>query len=237
MPQDTFTVEEVNPKHGFARLRPDAGGGLVNTSLYPEPESGEPPFQLRVGDRVRAERRGVSASEVRWVSRAEPPAELVERMGELLAKLEQWELKVPATAYDLAEHHWRVSREDPLRQELLAQLPTFFDWELSHPYEDASLLERLEAAMQPYLPGFGVKPVQGRDVFVVEPEPVEVPAGPGDWDAPATTFEPLLHQVNTRLEGAHAPVRWVPLANDWLLAPPALADLLVLHNVLGPGPA
>jgi len=235
MPQDTFTVEEVNPKHGFVRLRPDSGGGLVNAPLYPEPESGEPPLQFRVGDRVRAERRGLSASGARWVSRAEPPAALVERMGELLAKLEAWELKVPATAYDLAEHHWRASREDPLRAELLAQLPTFFDWELSHPYEDAALLERLAAAMQPYLPGFAARPVEGRELFVVEPGAEQVPAGAGDWEDPTKTFAPLLRAVNARLEIAGAPVRWVPMARDWLLAPPALARLLVLHDVLDPG--
>ncbi|NTX01758.1 hypothetical protein [Myxococcus sp. CA040A] len=234
MARDTFTVEDVNPKHGFARLRPDSGEGLFNAPLYPEPESGAPPFQLRKGDRVTGLRRGQAVADVAWVSRAEPPYELVERMGELLAKLEPWELKVPATAMELAEHHWRDSREDPLRQELLSQLPTFFDFELSHPFKDGALLERLEAAMQPYLPGFAVKPLQGRNAFVVDPGAVEVEVGEGDWDAPAKTFTPLLLRVNAQLEAAGAPVRWVPAENDWLLLPPGLAELLVLHGVLGP---
>ncbi|WP_338865454.1 hypothetical protein [Myxococcus stipitatus] len=234
MARDTFTVEDVNPKHGFARLRPVSGEGLLHAPLYPEPGSGAPPFQLRVGDTVSGVRRGQSVSDVAWVSRAEPPYELVERMGELLAKLEQWELKVPATALELAEHHWRDSRQDPLRAELSSQLPTFFDWELAHPYEDGALLERLEAAMQPYLPGFAVKPLQGRNAFAVEPGGVEVEAGEGNWEAPATTFEPLFRQVNALLEKAGAPVRWVPSENDWLLSPPGLAELLALHGVLGP---
>ncbi len=236
MPRDTFSVVEVNPKHGFARLRPDVGEALVHAPLYPDEESGEPPMQLRVGDRVTGLRRGQSVSEVKWVSRAEPPYALVERMGELLAKLEQWEVRIPATAFDLAEHHWRDSREDPLRLELLAQIPGFFDWELAHPYEDAALLDRLQAAMQPYLPGFQVRPLQGRSAFRLEPGGAEVDAPPGDREAPAVTFEPLLLAVNGLLEGAGAPVRWVPTEEDWLLAPPGLAELLVLHGVLGPRP-
>ena len=237
MPRDTFSVVEVNPKHGFARLRPEGGEGLLHAPLYPDEESGVPRLQLRVGDRVTGLRRGQSVSEVDWVSRVEPPWELVERMGELLAKLERWELRIPATAFELAEHHWRVSREDPLHLELLAQLPTFFDWELAHPYEDASLLERLEAAMQPYLPGFQVQPLQGRAAFLLQPGGVEVAAGEGSRESPGTTFAPLLMQVNARLEGAGAPVRWVPSEDDWVLAPPGLVELLVLHGVLGPRPA
>jgi len=237
MPRDTFSVVEVNPKHGFARLRPDVGEALVHAPLYPDEESGEPPMQLRVGDRVTGLRRGQSVSEVEWVSRAEPPYALVERMGELLAKLEQWEVRIPATAFDLAEHHWRDSREDPLRLELLAQIPGFFDWELAHPYEDASLLERLEAAMQPYLPGFQVQPLKGRAAFLLQPGALEVAAGEGSREDPGPTFAPLLMRVNALLEDAGAPVRWVPTGEDWMLAPPALAALLVLHGVLGPRPA
>ncbi|MFY1827197.1 hypothetical protein ACN47A_14855 [Myxococcus fulvus] len=234
MARDAFTVEDVNSQHGFALLRPDSGEGPFHAPLYPEPESDAPPFQLRKGDRVTGQRRGQSVADVAWVTRVEPPYELVERMAELLAKLEQWELKVPATALELAEHHWRQSREDPLRRELTSQLPTFFDWELSHPYEDGALLERLEAALQPYLPGFAVRPLQGREAFVVDPGGHEVEAGEGDWDAPATTFEPLLQRVNAVLEHAGAPVRWVPTGNDWVLAPPGLAELLVLNSALGP---
>ncbi|MFP2925848.1 hypothetical protein ACLESO_11640 [Pyxidicoccus sp. 3LG] len=237
MPRETFSVAEVNPKHGFARLRPERGEGLFNAPLYPEEESKQPAMQFRVGDRVSGQRRGQTVSELEWVSRAEPPADLVERMGELLAKLERFELRVPATAYDLAEHHWRESQEDPLHQELLAQLPTFFDWELAHPYEDASLLERLEAAMQPYLPGFQVQPLKGRGAFLLQPGGIEVEAGEGSREKPGTTFTPLLRQVDTLLEGAGAPVRWVPTEDDWILAPPGLAELLVLHGILGPRPA
>jgi hypothetical protein len=236
MPRDTFSVVEINPKHGFAQLRPESGAGLVHAPLYPDEESGLPQMQLRVGDRVSGLRRGQSVSEVKWVSRAEPPYALVERMGELLAKLERWEVRIPSTAFDLAEHHWRDSREDPLRQELLSQLPTFFDWELSHPYEDAALLERLEAAMQPYLPGLQVQPLQGRAAFLLQPGAAEVEAGEGSRETPGPTFAPLLTRVNALLEGAGAPVRWVPTEDDWLLAPPGLAELLVLHGVLGPRP-
>lgn len=236
MRKDTFTVVEVNPKHGFAQLKPDGGEGLVHAPLYPDPESEAPQMQLRAGDRVTGLRRGQSVSEVAWVTRAEPPAELVERMAGLLAALEKWELRIPASALELAEHHWRDSREDPLHQELLGQLPTFFDWELAHPYEDASLLERLQAAMQPYLPGFQVQPLQGRSAFRLEPGGTEVQAGEGDWESPGTTFAPLLLAVNAQLEAAGAPVRWVPTEDDWLLAPPGLAELLVLHGVLGPRP-
>ncbi|WP_267146687.1 hypothetical protein [Pyxidicoccus xibeiensis] len=237
MPKDTFSVVEVNPKHGFARLRLEGAEGLLHAPLYPEEESSQPPLQLKEGDRVTGQRRGQSVTGVEWVSRVEPPWELVERMGELLAKLEKWELRIPATAFDLAEHHWRQSRADPLHLELLSQLPTFFDWELSHPYEDASLLERLEAAMQPYLPGFQVQPLKGRSAFLLQPGGVEVAAGEGTREAPGTTFAPLLMKVDSLLEGAGAPVRWVPTEEDWILAPPGLADLLVLHGVLGPRPA
>ncbi|NMO15048.1 hypothetical protein HPC49_07360 [Pyxidicoccus fallax] len=237
MPRDTFSVVEINPKHGFALLRPDGGAGPFHAPLYPDEESGEPRMQLRVGDRVTGLRRGQSVSDVKWQSRAQPPSDLVERMGELLAKLERWELRIPATAFDLAEHHWRDSREDPLHLELLSQLPTFFEWDVDHPYEDAGLLERLQAAMQPYLPGFQVQPVQGRPAFILTPGDVEVAAGEGSWESPDITFAPLIHQVNARLEAASAPVRWVPTEDDWVLAPPGLAELLVLHGVLGPRPA
>ncbi|AKQ65415.1 hypothetical protein A176_002327 [Myxococcus hansupus] len=234
MARETFSVVEVNPAHRFARLRPESGGALLHAGLYPEEESPEPQLQLREGDRVEGQRRGQSVADWGWVSRTEPPPDLVERMGELLAKLEGFELRVPATAYDLAEHHWRRSRADPLHQELLAQLPTFFDWELSHPYEDGALLDRLQAAMQPYLPGFEVAPQAGRSAFRLEPGGHDVPAPEGSREAPATTFEPLLLQVNGLLEGAGAPVRWVPTEDDWILSPPGLAELLVLHGVLGP---
>ncbi|QDE69553.1 hypothetical protein BHS09_22625 [Myxococcus xanthus] len=233
MARETFSVVEVNPAHRFARLRPESGGPLLHAGLYPEEEAPEPQLQLRQGDRVEGQRRGQSVADWGWVSRAEPPADLVERMGELLAKLEKYELRVPATAYDLAEHHWRQSRANPLHQELLAQLPTFFDWELSHPYEDGALLERLQAAMQPYLPGFEVTPQSGRAAFRLEPGGHEVSAPEGSREAPVSTFEPLLLQVNSLLEGAGAPVRWVPTEDDWILAPPGLAELLVLHGVLG----
>ena len=36
MPRDLFSVVEVNPRHGFARLRPDVGEGLLHAPLYPE---------------------------------------------------------------------------------------------------------------------------------------------------------------------------------------------------------
>ena len=121
MARETFSVVEVNPAHRFARLRPESGGPLLHAGLYPEEEAPEPQLQLREGDRVEGQRRGQSVADWGWVSRAEPPAELVVRMGELLAKLEKYELRVPATAYDLAEHHWRRSRANPLHQELLAQ--------------------------------------------------------------------------------------------------------------------
>lgn len=236
MAQETFTVEEINPKHGFARLRPDApspGDGVLHTALYPDPEfTHAPPFQLRKGDRVTGLRRGQTVSEVSWLQRVEPPWAEVERVAELLALLERWEIRIPHEARFLAEHAWRESREDPLRDELQAQLPTFFDWEGAHPFEDSSLLERLSAAMQPYLPGFAVQPVQGQPSVRVEPGAVEVQAGVGSWDVPQPTFAPMIAEVNARLAAAHAPVRWVPTREDWMLAPPALAALLQKHGLL-----
>jgi hypothetical protein len=234
MAQESFTVEEINPRHGFARLRPEQGGGLPHTALYPDPEfSHAPPFQLRPGDRVAGLRRGQTVSEVTWLERVEPPWEEVERVAELLALLERWEIRVPHEARVLAEHAWRDSREDPLRDALQAQLPGFFDTEV-HPFEDPSLLERLAAAMQPYLPGLQVRPVQGQPAVRVEPGAVEVVAGVGSWDVPQPTFLPLLAEVNARLEAAKAPVRWVPTKEDWVLAPPALAELLRKHGLWEP---
>ncbi|RKG78549.1 hypothetical protein [Corallococcus terminator] len=233
MAQETFTVEEINPKHGFARLRPDAGEGMLHTALYPDPEfTHAPPFQLRQGDRVSGVRRGQTVSEVSWVTRVEPPWEEVERVAELLALLERWEIRIPFEARVLAEHSWRESREDPLRDELQAQLPTFFDFDGAHPFEDPSLLERLSAAMQPYLPGFSVQPVQGQPAVRVEPGSVEIVAGVGSWDIPQPTFAPMIAEVNARLAAVQAPVRWVPTREDWMLAPPALAALLQKHGLL-----
>lgn len=233
MAEETFTVAEINPKHGFARLRPQKGEGLFHTGLYPEPESsGAPPFQLRVGDTVTGLRRGQTVSDVAWVKRVPPPEEVVERVAELLAQLERWEIRLPFEARVLAEHQWRDSRENPLQDELRAQLPTFFDWDGAHPYEDASLLDRLVAAMQPYLPGLALHPLEGRPAFRLEPGGVEVVAGEGNWETPQPTFAPLLAQVNARLEEAKAPVRWVPTREDWMLAPPALAELLQRHGLL-----
>lgn len=94
-------------------------------------------------------------------------------------------------------------------------------------------MERLQAAMQPYLPGFEVTPQPGRAAFRLEPGGHDVSAPEGSREAPVSTFEPLLLQVNRLLEGAGAPVRWVPTEDDWILAPPGLAELLVLHGVLG----
>ncbi|CAM4480244.1 hypothetical protein HRD49_21250 [Corallococcus exiguus] len=233
MAQDTFVVEEINPKHGFARVRPEEGTGLLHTALYPDPEFTQaPPFQLRKGDRVTGLRRGETVSEVSWLTRVEPPWEEVERVAELLALLERWEIRIPHEARVLAEHAWRDSKDNPLRDELQAQLPTFFDLEGAHPFEDPTLLERLSAAMQPYLPGFVIQPVQGQPAVRVEPGAVEVQAGVGSWDVPQPTFVPMIAEVNARLAAAGAPVRWVPTREDWMLAPPALAALLQKHGLL-----
>ncbi|MBJ6764077.1 hypothetical protein JGU66_25165 [Myxococcaceae bacterium JPH2] len=234
MASGTFTVVELNAKHGFALLRPEEGGEAVPTSLYPDSEAGGPSVhQLRVGDRVKGLRRGRTVSEVTWVQKAPPPYAEVERMGELLALLERWELHLPFEAVALAEHHWRDSREHPLEDALLAQLPTFLDRGGTHPYEDAGLLERLVGATRRYLPELAVHPVAGKAAFRVEPGAVEVEAPRASGEAPGPTFAPLLAEVNARLAAHGAPVRWLAVGTDWVLAPPALVEVLGRFGVLG----
>lgn len=232
-PRDTFVVDELSEAHGFARLRSESGQGLFHCGLFPEQPGGElSPMRLQIGDRVSGVRRGQTVSEIQWLSRAAPPAELVQRMEALLRQLEAWGLRVSVPPEVLAEHRWREGMGSPLLEELKPRLRLFFDWERAHPFEDERLLDRVELATQAHVPGFSVLPVPGVARFRVEPGPHVILGGEPDWDEPARLFEPLVEYINRELGLAGARERWVPVRDNWLLAAPELVALLVDNGVL-----
>ena len=112
---------------------------------------------------------------------------------------------------------------------LYSKFPAFFD---EREAEDASLLERFEAAMTPHIPGWKVKPVAREAKVVIEPGDVAVALG--SVSDPVAMFEPLLAHANERLESAGAAVRWVPVRRNWLLASPLAVRLLEAHGLVQP---
>jgi len=222
---ETFLVVEVNERHGFARVRSEATGAVLHTELVPEGQ----PDRLRVGDRVRGMQRGQSVGRVSWVSRAPPEPAAVARAEALLADLGRFGYQLPISAEQVADAEGRAHQASALAAVLGARFPAFF-----HEREeaDASLLERFEAAMTPHVKGFQVKPVAREARVIVEPGGVVVELG--SVSDPVAMFEPLLTHANERLEAAGAPVRWVPVRRNWLLASPLAVRVLEAHGLVQP---
>ena len=232
-PPETFIVEEINPRHGFARLRAEAGAGVFHTGLFPELPGGElSPLRLQVGDRLSGLRRGQTVSQVSWLTRAAPPPEAVERMEALVRGLEARGLHVTLSPEALADHHWREGAGSPLLEELRPQLRLFFEWERAHPFEDETLLTRVEEAMREHLPGLSVRPVPGASQFRVEPGAHVIAGGTPERDKPSQLFELLVEHLNQELGRTGAAVRWMPVRDNWVLATPELVLLLVEQGVL-----
>jgi hypothetical protein len=230
-PTETFVVEDINEAHGFARLRVEGGSDLSHCGLFPEQGDGEfSALRLQLGDRVVGVRRGQTVSQVQWLERAAPPEALVRRMEELSRQLEARGLRVDVTPESLADHQWREGPGSPLLEALQPRLRLFFAE--AHPFEDERLLTRVEQAMAEYLPDFSVLPVPGVARFRVEPGSHVIVGGEPDWEDPVQLFEPLVEHINQELGRAKAPVRWMPVRDNWVLASQELVDLLVSNGVL-----
>ncbi len=232
-PTDTFVVEDINEAHGFARLRAEGAGAQAHCGLFPEQPDGElSPLRLQVGDRVSGQRRGQTVSHVQWLERAAPPREWVERMEGVLAALAARGLPVSAAPEPLAEHLWRQGPGSPLLELLEPHLRLFFDWKHAHPFEDEGLLERVAKATAEHLPGFSARPVPGAPRFQVEPGGHVVTGDAPDWDNPMGLFELLVEHINQELGRAGSAVRWSPVRDNWVLAPPDVVGLLLDNGVL-----
>jgi hypothetical protein len=177
-------------------------------------------------------RRGQTVSHIQWLSRAAPPEALVRRMEDVLRQLESRGLPVELAPESLADHQWREGAGSPLLEALKPKLRLFFDWEAAHPFEDERLLDRVERATQEHMPGFSVLPIPGQSRFRVEPGSLVIVGGEPDWDEPARLFEPLVGHIHRELGSTGAQVRWVPVRDNWVLAPPEVVDLLVANGVL-----
>jgi len=221
---ETFEVVEVNERHGFARVRSERTGAFFHTELKPEGQ----PDRLRVGDRIQGLARGQSVSRVSWLHRAPPPPAL-DRARSLLADLGSFGYQLPMTPEQLVEAQGQAESAGAMMEILRTRIPMFF-----HEKEEAvsSLLERFEAAMEPHVPGFHVKPVAREPQVITEPGGVSVQLG--SPSTLAALFEPLLAHANERLESAGAPVRWVPVRRNWLLASPLAVRLLESHGLVQP---
>jgi hypothetical protein len=222
---ETFEVVEVNERHGFARVRSERTGGVLHTELTPEGQ----PDRLRVGDRIQGLARGQNVGRVSWVSRAPPPPEEVTRAAALLQDLARFGYQLPISAEQLADAQGRAEQAGALTSVLRQRFPIFFD---EREEADASLFERFEAAMSAHLKGFQIKPVAREAKVVTEPGGVTVPLG--SVSDPVALFEPLLSHANERLETAGAPVRWVPVRRNWILASPLAVRLLESHGLVQP---
>lgn len=240
METDVFVVIESNTRYRFARLRSESSGQLLHTELYVEREGGAAE-RLHVGDRVGGRVRGQSLHAPFFVERAAPPEQSVADMESLLAALGRFGLQVPLSARQLAEEQWRSREAEEglvhasLREALHPQLTFLFDWEQAHPLEDPRLLDRLAGAMRPHVPGYSVELVPGEGhsaAFLLQPRGVRVPAGEAEWEHPTPRYAALVEATNALLEHHGAAVRWVRLREDWLLAPPELARLLMARGLL-----
>jgi hypothetical protein len=241
MAADVFVVIESNPRFGFARLKSESSGRELHTELYVEhPQWGGE--RLCLGDRVTGQVRGQSLHEPAFVERAPPPAETVAEMEALRESLERMGLRVPLSSQELANEQGR-SRDvanglghASLREVLHPQLTFLFDWERAHPFEDEGLLRRLVEPLRPRMPELSVEAVaseeQGPTAFRVRPGESELPAPAGTWEHPTPRYEGLVQALNALLERQGAPVRWTRLRDDWLLGPPALAELLLRRGLL-----
>src|SRR5262245_46540560 len=159
---ETFEVVEVNERHGFARVRSDRTGTLYHTELVPEGQGD----RLRVGDRIRGLQRGQSVGRVAWVARAPPEPAAVARAEALLADLGRFGYQLPVSAAQIADAEGRAEQAGAISSILGPRFPAFF---AEQEVQDASLLERFEAAMAPYLQDFKVKPVAREARVIVEP--------------------------------------------------------------------
>jgi hypothetical protein len=222
---ETFEVVEVSERHGFARVRSERTGAFFHTELKPEGQ----PDRLRVGDRIQGLARGQNVGRVSWVHRAPPPPAAVDRARSLLADLGRFGYQLPLTPEQLVEAQGQAESAGAMMEILRARIPSFF-----HEKEeaDASLFERFEEAMTPHVKGFQVKPIARETKVITEPGGVVVQLG--SVSDPVALFEPLLAHANERLEVAGAPVRWVPVRRNWLLASPLAVRLLESHGLVQP---
>jgi len=222
---ETFEVVEVNERHGFARVRSEQSGAIFHTELKPEGQ----PDRLRVGDRIQGLARGQSVSRVSWVHRAPPSKDAVERARALLSDLGRLGYQFPLTAVQLGDWQGRAEAAGAMMEILMTRIPVFFH---KNEEAEATLLERFEAAMAPHVKDFKVKPVAREPKVVTDPGGVMVQLG--SVSDPVALFEPLLAHANERLESAGAPVRWVPVRRNWLLASPLAVRLLESHGLVQP---
>jgi len=241
MAAEVFKVIESNPRFGFARLKSESTGRELHTELYVEHPQWEGE-RLCPGDRVTGRVRGQSLHEPAFIERVPPPEEAVAEMEALRASLERLGLQVPLAAQELAHEQWRSKDvanglgHASLREALHPQLTFLFDWERAHPFEDEGLLRRLVEPLRPHVPELSVEAVaseeQGPTAFRVRPGEMELPAPAGTWEHPTPRYEGLVQALNALLERQGAPVRWTRLKDDWLLGPPALAELLLRTGLL-----
>lgn len=240
METDVFVVIESNTRYRFARLQSESSGQQLHTGLYVE-RAGGAAERLHVGDRVRGRVRGQSLHAPVFVERAAPPEQAVADMESLLAALGRFGLQVALSARQLAEEQWRSREAEEgvvhasLREALHPQLTFLFDWEQAHPLEDPRLLDRLSGAMRPHVPGCSVELLPGEGgaaTLLLQPGGTRVPAPEAEWEHPTPRYAALVEASNALLERHGAPVRWVRLREDWLLAPPELARLLMARGLL-----
>jgi hypothetical protein len=232
MSYETFRVVEANEQFGFARLKSESSEELLHAELYPDEGENKGPLQLRVGDHVSGLRRGQSVSRVSWVSKTPPPAELVQKMGELGRALAQHGFESAGSPEVLAERSWRKARDrGALEVELSHRLPAFFSEEL-HPLEDAQLLHRVSERTGEFVPQLSIQPLAGQAKLRVDPGGHEVPAPKSTREDPLPTFRPLVDRLNALLEVAGAKVRWVQVRGNWRLGVPDLVALVVRHGLV-----
>lgn len=236
MADATFEVIDTNQQFNFARVK-SANGDELRCELFPEQaDETEGEEQLQVGDLVTGLIRGQNLHRVSMVQRASPPAALVAQLESIVQALRTHGLSITIEPVELAQQEWRsrLSAEGVkrvgLREVVLPQLTFFFDYEKAHPFEDASLLPRFQAAMQRHLPPFQAKTEE--EAFRIEPGSARIEWGHNAWLTPTGRYEPLIAAANQMLAGQGVAERWHRLPEDWVLASPQLMQRLLSAELL-----
>lgn len=244
--EQVFVVTDAREENGFARCVAEDTGMEAHCELYVTPQPAEL-VRLQQGDRVAGTLRDASLTAVRFVERTRPPASLVAELGLLARELARHGVVLPEPLEPLAAREWRRYRKQanvpgPVWDLVRSQLTLLFDPGLdAHPFDDRSLVPRMCAAARRHGVDLDITEHldENEDIvgFACGPDEELIPLGDdGDWEQPAGCYAPLVTRVNAALAGHGAQARWIAVDGNWILAEPALVDLLIARGFIDQPP-
>jgi len=249
-----FKVTEADHQRGFARLKQEGDETVVTTDLVVLDAARGTPHRLRCGVVLRGEIRGARLLDPSVVEEAPPPDSVIQATDALVRSLRLHGLRVETPIPQLAAQEWRLDAKilnlgatggpadgghPVLARIVQPQLTLLIDWanqgyaeeRLEHPFEDDTLPTRFAAATSHRAPGFSCRATERG--YVVGAGQQAVPFGDWDWVHPHPFFVSITSIANQALASAGAAERWIDTQDeDWVLASPALAALLIEHELL-----